>query len=139
MENFISTHILALWGAVLSSILAGIKIYEFWGNRFRVNTRYHFTSDPYVGNQISIRNLSTKPIILEHWEIYYAKGYWPIWKLKEITSPGDDSCDLQIMPNDSRTFKFSESEYFSWNNGRRIVIELWIAGRRPFYKTVYKG
>ncbi|HEY9017574.1 hypothetical protein [Thiomicrospira sp.] len=139
MENFISTQILALWGAVLSSMLAGIKIYEFWGNRFRVNTRSNFTSDHNEGNQISIRNLNKEPIILEHWELYYKKGYWPFAKLSEIASPGPESCDTQIKSHNSLTLYFTDGDHFSWRSGRKIVIKLWIAGRRPFYRTVYKG
>lgn len=139
MEQFISTQMLALWGAVLSSILAGIKIYEFWGNRFRVNTRCNFTSDPNEGNQISIRNLNREQIILEHWELYYKKGYWPFAKLKEIASPGPESCDIHIKAHDSLTLHFTDGEHFSWRSGRKIVIKLWIAGRRPFYRTVFKG
>ena len=133
--------LIAWWGAGLSTLLALIKIGELWRDRFRIDIGRNFTSEPGMGNEIYIRNLSGKPIILGFWELFYRPHLWPIKKDSYIDSPEEEAHDLKIDPHSSETLKFYDANYFYWGRkamrGRRIYIRLHIAGRRPVLKRVY--
>lgn len=133
---------IAWWGAILSTLLAMVKIFELWRDRFRIDVGYMFTGNIDQGNDIHIRNLSGKPIILGYWELFYRPNFWPLQKDSYIVSPESEACDLKIEPHSSKTFNFSGPDHFSWDSktmkGRRIYIRLYIAGRRPVLKRVYK-
>lgn len=134
-------NFLAILGAGLSILLALVKLWELWRDRFRIDIGYNLTSSPDIGNEIHVRNLSGTPIILEYWELFYRPHLWPIRKDAHIISPGPDACDLRIEPHSSKTFNFRGMDHFNsgWKSmkGRRIYIRLHIAGRRPVVKRVY--
>jgi hypothetical protein len=133
---------IAWWGAALSTLLAIIKVWEVWRDRFRINIGHNFTSDPYEGNEIFVRNLAGHPIIISYWELLHGTGIWPFRKLSSFESPGPDATDIKIEAHSSKSFVFSEGEHFGWSkkylNGRKIYIRLYIAGRSPLLKKVYE-
>jgi hypothetical protein len=132
---------IAWWGAGLSTLLAFVKLWELWRDRFRIDIGYGFTGDPGMGNDIHIRNLAGKPIILGYWELFYRSNWWPLRKDSHIDSPGPDAHDVRIEGHSSKTINFSGIDHFDWGwkamKGRRIYIRLHIAGRRPKVKKVY--
>ncbi|WP_297529398.1 hypothetical protein [Thiohalobacter sp.] len=141
MQETHDINIIAWWGALLSTFLALVKLWELWNDRFRIDIGYNFTGAPDIGNEIFVRNLSSKPIILSYWELLYGSGKWPFRKLEEIESPGPDACDIRIDPHSSKTFTFAEENYFDWGlktlKGRKIYMRLYVAGRRPVVKKLY--
>lgn len=141
MQGATDVNYIAWWGACLSTLLAIIKLWKLWNSRFRIDVGRSLTSEPEIGNQIFIRNLGSKPIILEYWQLHYCSRWWPIRKFEEFASPREDAADIKIPPHSSKTLSFTGQHHFSWGhkvlNGRSIYIKLYIAGRRPFYKKVY--
>lgn len=133
--------IIAWWGAVLSTILALIKFYEMWIARFRVDIGCNFTSLSDLGNKVIIRNLTNKPFILTYWKLVWRKGAWPFHKDTYISAPDEFFSDIRINPCSSHELSFTEIEHFDTSykegRGRRILIELHIAGRLRFMKKVY--
>ena len=133
--------LIALWGAILSTTLAGVKGYELWRDRHRVEIEGRFTSSVSDGNEIRIRNLSIRPLIVTYWEVSYRSGFWPFFKWEEICSAEHDSPDLKIEPNSSNDFKFVYEHYFSTSPkalmGRRVVFILHLAGRRPIRAVIH--
>jgi hypothetical protein len=74
--------ILAYWGAVVSTILAFIKIKDAWNNRFQIDIIAVFRDNADYGHEISIQNLSGKPVLLNDIELFYKnKGFWPFKKI----------------------------------------------------------
>ncbi len=132
---------IAWWGASLSTLLALAKLWELWRDRFRIDVGSTFTGSPSIGNNINIRNLSDKPIILTYWKIFYRPHLWPIKKDNYINSPEEDTHDIHIKPHSSMLLNFSDMNHFAWGQkamkGNRIYIALHIAGRRPIVKRVY--
>jgi len=129
---------LALWGAVLSTVLAIIKIYELWRDRFRIEVSYSFTSDRNRGNKVFIRNLSSKAVILSYWELMDLEKSWPLKQFHSFSSPEDEAQDVRIDPLSSYTLSFTELDNFVWGSYKKIYIRLHIAGRRkPIVKKVY--
>ena len=132
---------LAWWGAGLSTLLAVVKLWELWSDRFRVDVGYNFTGSSEVGNEVIVRNLTGTPIILSHWELLWVSGRWPFRTESNLTSPQGDSGDIHIAAHSSLTLTFQGQEHFDWGErarkGRRIYVRLWIAGRRPILRKVY--
>ncbi len=129
------------WGAGLSTLLAVVKLWEIWRDRFQIEVGYNLTGSPEIGNDLFIRNLTTRPAILCYWELLFCSGLWPFRKYSEISSPGPDAYDLRIDAHSSVTLGFSGCEHFGWSekalNGRKIYIRLHFAGRRPFLRKIY--
>lgn len=134
------TDVIAWWGAGLSTLLALLKLWELWRDRFRIDVGHNFTSAAEIGNDIHIRNLSGNPIILCYWELFYRSYWWPFVRDSVIESPDSDAHDIKIEAHSSRTLNFSGMHHFDtgWKSmkRRRICIRLHIAGRRPIVKKV---
>lgn len=123
-------------------MLAIVKLAELWRDRFRVVVGYKFTSAVDVGNDILIRNLSNRPLILGHWELLYCSGYWPRRVFEELESADfESSSDRRIDPHTTSILNFSGPSHFDWGvdalNGRRIFIRLHVVGRKPVLRLVY--
>lgn len=122
-------------------MLAAVKLYELWRDRFRLEVSYNFTGSPYIGNDVLIRNLSGKPVILTHWELFYRSGHWPKRVNEHIESAEHDDGDTRIDLHATFTLHFSEATYFDWGHkalrGRRIYVRLHLAGRKPQCRLVY--
>lgn len=135
-----STYI-ALWGAGLSTLLALVKLWELWQDRFRIDIGYNFTGSETEGNEIFIRNLSGSPLILSYWEVLYSSGHWPRRRLEMVECPEHDAGDCRIEPHSTLTLGFHGEKHFAWGhtarNGRKICIRLHVAGRKPILKLVY--
>ena len=127
---------IAVWGAVLSTLLAVPKLYEFWSNRFQIDVSHVFRGDPEMGNEIHIRNLSGKPIILEYLELYYQQGHWPRRKMNYFWSPEDSLLNLKIESADNKVLTFCKADHFSWGSGRRIYVRLYFVGKKPIVKKL---
>ncbi|MEZ5588970.1 MAG: hypothetical protein R3E46_18035 [Sedimenticolaceae bacterium] len=67
--------LLSTWGAVLSTTLGVIKVLEYRENRFRIEVGRISRSSPEMGHDISIKNISSKPVLLEYMEVS-KNGRW---------------------------------------------------------------
>jgi hypothetical protein len=132
--------LIALWGAGLSTLLAIVKFLELWRERFRLDVSYNLTGSIDIGNTILIRNLSSRPIILDHWELSYCSR-WLHRKCEDIAYADFNATDRRIEPHSTFKLQFSGQDHFSWGSerlkGRRIYIRLFIAGRKSVLKPVY--
>jgi hypothetical protein len=132
---------LAWWGAVLSTSLAGIKVWEVWRDRFQIEVDYSFTTDAERGNRISIHNLSGRPLILTYWELLYGHNRRAHRKFEHVESGAYDSLACTIAPHTTHDLHFDEERHFAWNskvlNGRNIYVRLHFAGRKPIVRLVY--
>lgn len=132
---------IAWWGAGLSTILALIKLGELWRDRFRIDVSYNFRGAAEEGNDVHVRNLTGRPMILTYWELLYGSGMWPRRAFEPLRYPDMDDGDIRIEPHSTRTLSFSDDQHFDWGqkarNGKTIWIRLHIAGRRPILKLVY--
>ena len=140
MESIGVTYI-AWWGAALSLLLALIKLWKLWRDRFRIDVDCNLTTMSEIGNQIFVRNLSANPIILSYWELLHGSGVWPFLRLSVFEAPGPDANDIKIKPHSSKNSNFTEANYFGSGHksfqSRKIYMRLYVAGRRPVLKKVY--
>jgi len=126
----ISNEIIAFWGASLSTSLALIKIWELWSARRRVEIVCYFDGRPEVGNDIIVRNLSDKPIIITYWELLFCERKGFQWVVYQNESPAEDTSDTCIQGHASKNFNFSGQNYFSWSHkalfGKRLYFNIYI-------------
>jgi hypothetical protein len=90
------SKLVAYWGAGISTILGGIKLWEIWRDRFRLDVDYNFAGNEEVGNKILLRNLSGRPIIISYWELFYSSGRWPRRKFEGIQYRDHDAGDTRV-------------------------------------------
>lgn len=133
---------IALWGAILSTLLAAIKLSEVWRARLRIEIDPSFTDNEDIGNEIIIRNLGAVPLMITHWELVWRERHFPRWKESSLDNPGEDYGDIRVNAHSSITMQFREQRHFSTSHdvvaGRKIFIRLFIAGRsRPILRRVY--
>jgi len=139
----ISKEVFALWGAGLSTALALVKVWELWSSRSRIEVSYEFSGGP-DGNDIIIRNLSDKPMILTYWELLFCERKGLKWIPYRNENPAEDTRDIFISAHSSKTLNFSGQDYFEWGHkalgGKRLYLNLHIAGKhRAIKRLVYKG
>lgn len=128
---------IAYWGAVLSTLLAVIKILEFWRDRFRIDVSYSFSTNESTGNKILIRNLSSHPIIIEYWEVLYCSGFWPHQEFEAIVYADYFMSDRRVEAHSTLDLSFTEQHYFKTLKGKKIFIRIHVAGRRPILRKIY--
>ena len=138
----ISKEIIAFWGAGLSTSLALIKIWELWSARKRVEIVCCYDGRPEVGNDIIIRNLSDKPIIITYWELLFCERKGLRWVTYRNENPAEDTSDICIQGHTSKKINFSDQDYFPWGyktlGGKRLYFNIYIAGKRkPVKRLVY--
>ena len=131
--------LLSIWGAFLSTVLAGLKIKELYSNRFNIDTSYIFRSDADYGNEISIQNLSNTPVLLNYMEVYSRpKGLLSLFKPQQhIWSPEDEMINYRIEPHSEKTFHFVHGDYFTSKN-KKVYVRLYFAGKKAIDKRVNK-
>lgn len=134
-QNLEISQLLGIWGALLSTILFILKLCETWEQRFKIEVSSITRGCVDLGHDISIKNLSSKPVLLEYLELYYKKGCFPFSKCNYIWSPEDSWLNARIEPSDSKVYNFSQGDYFSLS-GKNVYMKLHFAGRKPFVKKI---
>ena len=131
---------LSIWAALLSTILAVIKVWETWQKRMRLQTGYNFTSDPDIGNEVIIQNPSDTPVMISYWELLWARRSWPKLRSTNGRFPDEGRCDITIAPHSSHTLRFVGEDHWDGrpDGGQKLFLRLHIVGRRPVTMVVYK-
>ena len=120
-----------------------IKIWEIWSARRRLEIDHRFVGDPEQGNDIIIRNISDKPLIVTYWQLLFCERKKFRWMPYRTEEPNENAQDLCIQGHSSKTLNFREAYYFDWGYkamaGKRIYLKLYIAGeKKPVTRLVYK-
>ncbi len=141
IESLDLKDLVAVWGGILSTGLAGIKVFEWWRDRDRLDISFGSTSSVEHGNQIQIRNLSNRPIIVKHWELFFSFDSKGKKDYELVESAEYDDNDLTIAAHASIQWNFCEARYFSTSEkqlrGRSIYLRLCIAGRKDLTTKIY--
>ena len=141
IESLDVKDLMAVWGGLLSTGLAGIKVFEWWRDRDRLDISFGSSTSVEHGNQIQIRNLSNRPIIIKHWELFFAFDPKGKKDCEVVESADYDDGDLTIAAHTSKQWNFCEQRYFSTSDkhlrGRSIYLRLCIAGRKDLTTKLY--
>lgn len=136
---------LATWGAILSTILAAIKIWEVFSNRIRLVIGYSFDSRDEVGNTIIIANPSNTPVMIDFYELLWIGGHFGKRKKYPVLDSTDvldmQPCDITIMPHSRHSLNFANEYNFDWHcradKEAKLYIRLHIIGKGNLIKLVY--
>lgn len=135
------TQTLAIWGALLSTLLFGVTAVDFWRRRFRIATTYNF-ADFTHGNEILVTNLNSQPITLIYWELLWLTRRWPrTSSTRRSISPEDHLPCIVIAPGDTLRLHFKNENYFDWSatalKDDSIYVRLEFAGKYPRLRRIY--
>lgn len=140
-SNMALNEWLAVWGAFVSTVLAAIKIAEWWRDRNRLEIDFTCTTSESEGNTVIIRNLYSKPIIIIYWEIFLAKNLRRGSEQVSIESADFDAGDQVVAAHASVQWNFSEARFFGTSDkflkSRGLYLQLCIAGRKPIVRKLY--
>ena len=138
MLSFLTT-ILAIWGAVLSTLLSGLKVHEMWKKaRLRIEVEGAFVGFAEVGDIIYVRNLGSKAILVTYWEVVTFDGRWPRRTEHSVRMAGNGypTEDVRIEALDSTSLVFQGPDFFDGMN-KKLYLRLWLAGRvKPVLRRV---
>lgn len=139
MEWLRNADPIALWGAVVSTVLA---IREIAKSRTKIEIGHAFADSPEIGNEIIIRNISASPIIITHWELLWIKRKFLLCKKIRREGPDEFNSDISLGEQERTSLMFVDQYHFDWGwkslNGGKIYLKLRIAGKKwPRYYKVY--
>jgi hypothetical protein len=133
---------LALWGAVLSTVLAAIKIWEVRREGLRLTTSYSFSTDAAVGNDVIIQNPSKNPVMISYWALLWLQRRWGRWIITNAKFPDEGDLNVTIAPFSQHVLSFEDATHFDWGASAvhkgKIWLKLYVVGRRrPVWLLVY--
>jgi len=131
--------IIAIWGGVVSTILAIIQIRGFWKDRFKLNISLGLNCPDFKQNLITITNLFSRPITISNFELFWSKNINDADDFKRLSTGFEQDCCITIPAHSPRKLVFDDEYYFSVSpNKGRLYLKLSILGRKkPILKSLY--
>ena len=133
------TPYLAIWGCIVSSVLASIKIYETYHSRKRLLIKgYSFTSSYEEGNAITLSNPSSTPFMIDCFRLFWVgiKGMTDIEPV-ELWEDYGWNCNIVIPPYSNHTLEFCNESHFQTHNDKKLYIQIVPVAAKPFNLLVY--
>lgn len=125
---------LAGWGATLSTLLGGVKVWEtFWRDRIRLATSYRLNSYEGIPDEIVVTNLSSQTVQVSGWELAWTPRRCAHVKAIEVT-PDEGAGAFTLAPKSAHTLTFEEQDKLPWggdvSNQRQLCLTLHFFDRR---------
>lgn len=134
---------IALWGAMVATILAIIKIFEIvLPEKTKIDTTFSFIGDEGAPDIITLVNTSKTKRAVLYYDIQWIPPVYNFWKGNiEIDLGFEDGMSaFMLEPHEPLELIFKSPYKLSWGPGipfnYRLVISLRIAGRRFRKKIV---
>ncbi len=134
--------IIAVWGAVLSTVLGSIKIWEVYQSRPQVSVSYSVTSDPKRENELFVENTSSTPLMITYWELELRERKILRHSVVNGRYPDCGYYHVTVEAFGRHTLRFGDRQWFSTSGLKKKrqawYLKLHIAGRRrPVELLVY--
>lgn len=127
----------AVWGAVLSTALAGVKVWEIWRDRVFLTTSYGFSSSPDYGDtSVTVENPTGTPVLVTYWELVWADRQFGITRFERGQAyPDEGYCNITIGAHDRHRFPFGGEDWFRpvdkiEGHPVKLYLRLFVAGRK---------
>ena len=139
IEWLLNADPLAVWGALLSTVLA---IREYIKSKVNIEISFSYASHPGFGNELVLRNLSNVPVIVTYWELVKQSNRFSKPLVPVLAAPDEYFKDWVISAHSSSSLCFRDEDHFSCSkealNGKNIFFHCHIAGKRfPIVTKVY--
>lgn len=118
----------ALWGSVISTVLAGIKIGEAWRDRRRLTTSYSISYSDNRESQIILENPSSTPVLVTYWELLWIKGRLFRRETVDGAFPDEGYCNITIKAHDRYVLSFQGNQRRNATEAK-LYLKIYIAGR----------
>jgi len=141
----IATTACAIWGAGISTLLGGVKLWEtFWKDRLKLATTYSFSDQSDAAHEITVVNLSGVPVQICRWSLAWMPNSFRWFTSTIDVTPQEGAGIFTIPPKDSYALYFKEDSKFDWSyrttRHRHLDLTLHIFGRsKPYMLKVYAG
>lgn len=122
------TFFIAIWGSIISTILAGTKLWETWRDRRRLTTSYSISYVDDRESQIIIENPSNTPVMITYWELLWIKGRFFRRETFDGAFPNEGYCNITIKAHDRYVLSFQGKQRHNATEGK-LHLKLYIAGR----------
>jgi len=126
-----ATTILAIWGAVLSTALAVVKLWEIYRDRFRISSSINFDGTGENRTVVSIYNHHKDTIIITALDLFWTTNL----KKEELAYHPEigfeQGCNLTIPAHEVKPLVFKEMYYFGCRQDKgNLYMRVHIAGRK---------
>ena len=128
------TLVLACWGAALSTVLGLMQLSD---RRVKIHVGWEFRPNGLGGKTIEINNLSNRPVLVQHWELFALTGCVRR-KRRNIQSAADLTGSFRVEPYDRYVLTFDEAYYFEVEDHERLYLSIYVAGtvRRSIRRSI---
>lgn len=138
--NLQASDWIAIYAAVLSTILAMLKLVMFIRGYYRISVLSTTTTSRKIGNAVSIYNHCDRALQVVYWKLERQSGIWPFREIETVaTREFDMSAGSRIEEYGSMTINFKDEDYFKTSgpefDGKRYYLKLYFAGK-TFAKRV---
>ncbi|MNY19929.1 hypothetical protein [Aeromonas media] len=132
--EFTNSDYIAIYAAVISTVVLLMQIAEKIKSYYRIEVSLNTDNARYESNKINIKNLSGKPIMVEHLELEWRKWFWPFKKIEKILIEDNNFFEnIIVQSHCNKLLKFEEENYFNTNKkpkeGYNLYIKLHISGK----------
>lgn len=126
VSQAVSQSAVGAWGAVVSTGLAGIKVWEtFFKDRLKLATSWVFTGDPGGAHVIYVANLSPTPVQVEAWTVAYKPRPFH-WNIDKVELTYDDNEGFKIDGHSNKPLLFAGMNKFVWAGDAPPNTNLWL-------------
>lgn len=129
---------LALWGALLSTLLAALKIRETWSARRRIVVSSSLSTGPGGDHRLQLTNLSGNPILLRTWAIVPTRKFlfWRVAEGRLLYVSGRSGAAEIVAPHGQLEIMIGASWHLEWQTAEALkrppYLQLFLEGReRP--------
>lgn len=118
------TLVLACWGAGLSTILGLMQLSD---RRVKIHVGWDFRPNRQGGNTIEINNLSNRPVLIQHWELFALTGRLRPTR-RDLGWAFDSTDSFRVEACDKKALTFKEADYFVVKDHERLYLRIYVAG-----------
>jgi hypothetical protein len=120
----------AVYAAVLSTVLLFVKLYEMWKDRFHIDA-YLTVDGPDRDKTLYITNLSKTAIHIKYMQLYWKSTSLKRKPYKVVHLDHDFGAGINIGAFETKHISFREADDFGLLGGKqKLFIRLHIAGKR---------
>ncbi|OOQ57411.1 hypothetical protein [Mucilaginibacter pedocola] len=135
---------ISLISLMVAIVLAWIRVVEYRRDNRSLQVSYTMSYYPDEWNIIYLTNISSKPILIDYWDVVWVKRQGLFrYKYEGVLSRNNEDLHVNLPPHSRKQFDFKDQYEFDWNShkheGEALFLELRISGKKkPLYLFVYK-
>lgn len=108
-------QVASVWGALLSTVLGGLKIWEmFWKDRVRLYSTYNLTGPGGPDSTVTTANLTPLPVMVRGWSLVWEPRALRFWAKSNDVTPYE-ARGFMVKGHTTFEMSFDEETRFAWD------------------------